>query len=74
MSKKQIEVKTPHDIFLDDLFVYMKHCYPGIVGLTREMLSIKIGNASAITSVNIDQTFDHAEISMDIELIARLRD
>lgn len=71
MAKTQIEVKTPHDIFLDDLLVYLKHCYPGIQGLTREMLSLKPHAASAITSVNVEHDFGYANIRMDIEIVAR---
>lgn len=71
MAKKQIEVKTPHDIFLDDLYVYLKHSYPSIKGVTREMISLRPHDQSAITSVHVDQNFDYAEMNIDINLIIR---
>lgn len=71
MVKKQIEVKTPHDIFLDDLYAYIKHSYPRIGGLTREMMNMRPQDKSAITTVQIDQNFDYAEMHIDINLIIK---
>lgn len=71
MTKKQIEVKTPHDIFLDDLYVYLKHSYPSIKGITREMLQLPPHAESAISSVHVDQNFDYADMNIEINVVVR---
>ena len=69
MAKNQIEVKTPHDIFLDELYIYLKHSGPRMEGLTREMIKMRPHDKSAITTVSVDNFANETKMAIEINLI-----